>query len=225
MSTAARRSSRNNPETGLATIGAMEQIPTTMRDFFFEEPHFKETWDQFEHLKDAMLKEPSQIMKQFDEDFKRSRCLTGFPAGQAENPLERMERSLMFPRKWMMPALTKDMKNQLDIYRSGHDHEVIRLKQNENELEVTLDTSHYRPDELKVTTFNGVVQIEGKHEETTPDGKTKLTRQFSRRYTLPEGARSEHLTSNLSGDGVLVVRSVKEAPRNVHIDMDRPIVN
>jgi hypothetical protein len=32
-----------------------------------------------------------------------------------------------------------------------------------------------------VTTSNGVVQIEGKHEETTPDGKTKLTRQFSRR--------------------------------------------
>ena len=42
-----------------------------------------------------------------------------------------------------------------------------------------------RPDELKVTTSNGVVQIEGRHEETAPDGKTKLTRQFSRRSAVP----------------------------------------
>jgi hypothetical protein len=35
-------------------------------------------------------------------------------------------------------------QNQLDLYQSGHDHDVIRLKQTEDELEVSLDTSHYR---------------------------------------------------------------------------------
>jgi hypothetical protein len=48
-------------------------------------------------------------------------------------------------------------------------------------LYVYYNPSAVRPDELKVTTSNGIVQIEGKHEETAPDGKTKLTRQFSRR--------------------------------------------
>ncbi len=45
------------------------------------------------------------------------------------------------------------------------------------------------------------------------------------RYTLPEGARAEHVTSNLSGDGVLVVRAVSEGPRKIPISVDRPIVN
>jgi hypothetical protein len=48
---------------------------SSFRDFFFEEPHFKDTWDQFEHVKDAMMRETGDVMKQFDTDFRYRRHL------------------------------------------------------------------------------------------------------------------------------------------------------
>lgn len=45
----------------------------------------------------------------------------------------------------MLPALTgQDKLTQLDLFKAGHDHDVIRVNQDENQLEVSLDTSHYR---------------------------------------------------------------------------------
>ena len=45
----------------------------------------------------------------------------------------------------MMPALSgQDQLTGMDLFKGGHDHEVIRVKEDENQLEVSLDTSHYR---------------------------------------------------------------------------------
>ena len=41
-------------------------VPTTMRDFFFEDPHFKTTWDQFEKIRDSMFKESRDLWKDMD---------------------------------------------------------------------------------------------------------------------------------------------------------------
>jgi len=41
---------------------------------------------------------------------------------------------------------------------------VIRVKEDDAKMEVSLDTSQYRPDELNVSVSGGVVTIEGKHE-------------------------------------------------------------
>ena len=56
---------------------------------------------------------------------------------------------------------------------------------------------------------DGFVTIEGKHEEKSKDNKSMLTRHFKRMYSLPEGTRMEDVTSNLSTDGVLVVKALK----------------
>ena len=55
------------------------------------------------------------------------------------------------------------------------------LKDTEAELEVSLDTSHYRPDELQVHVEHGAVTVEGMHEEKSQDGKRVLRRQFKRK--------------------------------------------
>ena len=79
-------------------------------------------------------------------------------------------------------------------------------------MEVSLDTSAYRPDELSVSVSGGVVTVEGKHEEKAEDGSKMVSRQFLRKYTLPRGAKPEDVISNLSSDGVLVITANKAAP-------------
>merc|ERR1712110_1353286 len=66
----------------------------------------------------------------------------------------RWENGWMFPRRWMLPALNSDFSNNTDIFKSK-DTEVIRVKEDDSKLEVSLDTSQYRPDELGVSVSDG----------------------------------------------------------------------
>ena len=85
------------------------------------------------------------------------------------------------------------------------------MKEDDSKLEVSLDTSQYRPDELKVSVSDGVLLVEGKHEEKAEDGSKMVSRMFSRKYSLPPNAQADHVASNLSSDGVLVVTAPKKA--------------
>merc|ERR1712077_63824 len=105
----------------------------------------------------------------------------------------------------MMPSLfNRDNFKQLNMF-NNKDSEVIRVKDDDDKFEVSLDTSQYRPDELRVNVQDGVISVEGKHEEKSEDGRKMVSRQFSRKYSLPAGAKSDRVVSNLSSDGVLVV--------------------
>jgi HSP20 family molecular chaperone IbpA len=209
-----------------------KRVPTTVRDFFFEDPHFEETWENFDDVKKHMFKESRDLFKTMDKDFRQMRCMRdnfmlgneGEAGGPVEsccvatNPLAKYEQGWMFPRKWMLPSLASPLSQELDLFKAGHDHEVIRVKEDENKLEVSLDTSHYRPDELHISVHDGAVEIDGRHVEKSEDGKKTLTRSFKRKYTLPEGARPENVCSNLSSDGVLVIKAMKGNPiTNVEI--------
>merc|ERR1712186_220560 len=121
----------------------------------------------------------------------------------------RRENGWMFPRRWTLPGLSSDITRDLDIFKSK-DNEVIRVKEDEKKMEVSLDTSQYRPDELKVSVDKGVVTVEGKHEEKAEDGSKMVSRMFSKRYTLPSSAKAEDVVSNLSSDGVLVITAPKK---------------
>ena len=74
-----------------------------------------------------------------------------------------------------------------DIFR-GKDSEVIRVKEDEGKLEVSLDTAQYRPDELKVSVEGGAVSVEGRHEEKAEDGTRMVSRSFNRENDLTPGA-------------------------------------
>jgi len=116
----------------------------------------------------------------------------------------------MMPRKWMMPSMfNSDFAKQMDLFQTK-DSEVIRVKDDDDKFEVSLDTSQYRPDELRVNVQDGVISVEGKHEENSEDGRKMVSKQFSRKYSLPAGSKSENVVSNLSSDGVLVVSAPKK---------------
>merc|ERR1712107_142196 len=58
--------------------------------------------------------------------------------------------------------------------------------EDDNKVEVHLDTSGYKPDELKVQVEGNTVRVEGKHEERSQAGAVMASRQFVKEYALPE---------------------------------------
>merc|ERR1712018_866269 len=144
------------------------RVPVTMRDFFFDDPFFKNSWEDFDKVRDAMFTESRDMWKKFDEDFRNMACMSNnimleSPASGAitseeqtsaprslmrQDSKSRWENGWMFPRRWMLPALNTDLSSHTDIFKSK-DTEVIRIKEDENKLEVS----------------DGVLAVEGKHEE------------------------------------------------------------
>merc|ERR1712107_156267 len=136
----------------LATM-AEAKVPVTMRDFFFDDPFFKRSWDDFDKVRDAMFQESRDMWKRFDEDFRDSACMKnnimlepGMELGKEMSKEEarslarqdskaRYEEGWMFPRKWMLPSLNAPPK-QLDLFNSK-DSELIRTKEDDSKMEVS----------------------------------------------------------------------------------------
>merc|ERR1712110_719755 len=116
---------------------------------------------------------------------------------------------------WAMPDSIKD---KLAPMMTKANDEVIKVKDDETKFEVTLDVSEYKPEELKVTTVNNTLAIEGKHENktaaSTASGSSHVMRQFSRKWTLPSNCNPNEVASNLSSDGILMITAPKKALAN-----------
>merc|ERR1711874_448769 len=82
------------------------RVPVTMRDFFFDDPFFKNSWEDFDKVRNAMFTESRDMWKKFDDDFRNMACMS------------RWENGWMFPRRWMLPALNTDFSNNVDIFKS-----------------------------------------------------------------------------------------------------------
>lgn len=76
-------------------------------------------------------------------------------------------------------------------------------------FQVCMDVQEFAPNEITVKTVGNAVLVEGKHEERQ-DEHGYISRQFSRRYTLPEGYNAKDVVTQLSSDGVLTVKAPPE---------------
>ncbi|XP_026733653.1 protein lethal(2)essential for life-like [Trichoplusia ni] len=83
------------------------------------------------------------------------------------------------------------------------------IKSDKDSFQINLDVQHFAPDEISVKTADGYVVIEAKHEEKQ-DEHGYVSRQFVRRYALPEGTESKEVVSQLSSDGILTVSAPKK---------------
>jgi HSP20 family molecular chaperone IbpA len=75
---------------------------------------------------------------------------------------------------------------------------------------VSVDVSHFKPDELQVKTDDNQLVIEGHHKETK-DNHGYIERSFVRKYHLPANVRPESVFSQLSSDGKLTVQAPKQS--------------
>ncbi|XP_061589364.1 heat shock protein beta-1-like [Cololabis saira] len=94
-----------------------------------------------------------------------------------------------------------DQKNQKQL-TSG----VSEIQTGQNSWKINLDVNHFSPDEITIKTKDGFLQIAGNHEERQ-DEHGSVARCFTRKYKLPQGVDLQHISSSLSGDGVLSVEA------------------
>ena len=83
------------------------------------------------------------------------------------------------------------------------------MRNDANKFEVKLDCSHFKPEEITVKTVDNNLIIHGKHEEKT-DRHGWVSREFTRRYALPEGVEVEKVMSSLNSSGVLMIEAPKK---------------
>merc|ERR1719356_352701 len=178
------------------------QVPMTLRQPFLDDPFFKGTLKSLESTRDDFFK---QARQSFEESLKHmesrmSNALTLNTHGSDDS---------LFPKDWMMKPPAPLTDNFGSMLERKQDCSTIKHNEDDNKVEVHLDTSGYKPDELKVQVEGNTVRVEGKHEERSQAGAVMVSRQFVKEYALPEGSKPEGVESSLSKDGVLVITMPK----------------
>jgi len=77
-----------------------------------------------------------------------------------------------------------------------------------DKFKVSLDVSHFRPEDVTVKQVDNNLLVEGKHEERQ-DPHGFVSRTFTRRYVLPNDIKAEGVRCEWSPNGLLTI----EAPR------------
>ncbi|CAG2113460.1 unnamed protein product [Medioppia subpectinata] len=96
----------------------------------------------------------------------------------------------------------------LDIPRDNGKRVAANVKSDHNKFKVSLDCNHFTPEEIEVKTVDRDVIIHGKHEERM-DNHGWVSREFTRKYTLPEECEAEDVKSSLDSNGVLTIEAPK----------------
>ena len=82
-----------------------------------------------------------------------------------------------------------------------------------DKFQVTLDVQQFKPNEIDVKVVDRYVVINAKHEEKR-DEHGWISREFTRKYLIPEQCEVEKVVSKLSSDGVLTISAPrKEQPQ------------
>ena len=94
--------------------------------------------------------------------------------------------------------------------RSGQTNGPSKVMSDENKFAVKLDCSHFKPEEIEVKTIDNNIVIHGKHEEKM-DKHGFISREFTRRYTLPNECQPQEVKSSLNSKGVLTIEAPEKA--------------
>lgn len=85
-----------------------------------------------------------------------------------------------------------------------YDRGTSTIKMDKHTFKVMLDVHQFKIEEISVKIVNRYIVIEGKHEEKR-DEHGFISRQFVRKYTLPDQADADKVSSYISTDGILTI--------------------
>ena len=134
------------------------RVPMTLRDIFWQDPFFENTWKDFDSIRENIIKE--------DIEFKR----------KLSPILSNTEDAALCPpprRNWMLsrwlsnePGSNESLESNFGTLKLfNKDESTLKITDNDSKFEISLDTHQYRPDELQVNVDNAthILSIEGIH--------------------------------------------------------------
>ena len=178
------------------------RVPMTLREHFLQDPFFKSAWQDMEKMRSSFFQSSSMNMLESSGQ-QRSEASTKEEKSLTNSEEDRFGKWLV-PRKWMLPSLLDDKMTKMT------DSSVLSYSDTEDKLEISLNTSGYKAEEIKINIEGEELRVSGRHEERSEAGQVMVARQFTKSYSLPQGAVREKVESNLSQDGVLVITVPKE---------------
>ena len=181
-------------------------VPTRTRGYFFHDPFFQVNWERFDSLKKSLLQVSGDVWTRFTKYCSVIPFLK-MSGSEGEQTLD----VIPFPRRFMLQDLP-ELQDDHSLYRYTDD-ELVRWKEDEDGLEITLDTHQYTPRDIEVVAEDGRIIVNMKHEARSPDLMMSVLQEFRRTYTLPEGVSKDDVFSNLSADGILVISALKPGSR------------
>jgi len=106
------------------------------------------------------------------------------------------------------PRLLSELRNHADSSAAS------KTTIGKDGFQVCLDVQQFAPNEISVKTVDNTIIVEAKHEERQ-DEHGYISRQFTRRYALPQGFNIKDVATQLSSDGIL---TIKAPPENKALD-------
>ncbi|EZA57511.1 protein lethal(2)essential for life [Ooceraea biroi] len=116
----------------------------------------------------------------------------------------------------MMPQRDQRLRSPMLYYRPWG--EMLRnrqeggtstVKADKDKFQVILDVQQFKPEEINVKVVDKCVIVEAKHEEKQ-DEHGWISRQFVRKYIIPEQCDVDQVSSSLSSDGVLSITAPRK---------------
>merc|ERR1712213_195856 len=133
-----------------------------------------------------MGKKRKALSKQPKQNLRRKMALNTFSPFSMRSPFNDALFRNSWEDGWMIPSRSQ---NTFKEFKSMFNQDETKVEEDETKMEVNINASEYKPEELKVSVRSGQLLVEGKHEEKKEDGSAYVMRSFSRSYTLPRRPR------------------------------------
>ena len=159
---------------------------------------FKAALEDFEKARERMREESEKTWKRWEEERKRF---------FDESEKQFLKDIKNFDERWITDSI---FDQSFDDWK-GTLIENTNICEDKEKMEVCIDTTGYNPSELSVNVIAGTICIAGKHEEKSEEGKVMVSREFTRKYSLPRNARPENVQSSLFKNGMLKVVAKKDS--------------
>jgi len=130
------------------------QVPVTLRDHFWTDPFFSSNWEDFDKIREQMIEDSRKMWSKFDEEFRKMSSSSSSSTMKSSSKVSERtnhcsgnnkQRSLWPSGFSRLPSIFTDF-DELPIFTN--DDQIIKVKNDEKGLEVSLDTHHFRPGEV-----------------------------------------------------------------------------
>lgn len=89
---------------------------------------------------------------------------------------------------------------------------MMGIASDKDNFKVVIDVRQFKPEEISVKVVDRCIVVEAKHEEKR-DEHGSISRQFLRKYLLPDRADLDQVSSTISSDGILIITApLKKEP-------------
>ncbi|XP_019552781.2 protein lethal(2)essential for life-like [Aedes albopictus] len=156
---------------------------------------FRDWWDD---CWDTPLRTSQLLDQQFGSGISADDLLTALTSAAAAQSALQNQRRSRYNRPWRNSSFAARQDSGSTV------------KLADDKFQINLDVQQFAPEEISVKATDNSVIVEGKHEEKK-DEHGFISRQFVRRYMLPEGHDANQIVSSLSSDGILTVTAPKKA--------------